>query len=84
MRISILAMLLFFVIVFVTMRLENNDLEAQAAELQAQIDSVNETINQLKSDIERPLDEEYVAEVAHEELGLCYPQEIIYISGDGN
>lgn len=83
-RISVLAMLLFFTVVFITMRLENNDLQARAAELQAEIDTVNETINQLRAEIARPFDDEYVAEVAHEQLGLCYPQEVIYISGDGN
>lgn len=77
-------MLLFFTVVFITMRLENNDLQARAAELQAEIDTVNETINQLRAEIARPFDDEYVAEVAHEQLGLCYPQEVIYISGDGN
>lgn len=83
-RISVLAMLLFFTVVFITMRLQNNDLQARAAELQEEIDTVNETINQLRAEIARPFDDEYVAEVAHEQLGLCYPQEVIYISGDGN
>lgn len=83
-RISVLAMVLFFAIMFITLRLENNDLQGQAAELQAQIDEMNENIYELEADIARPFDDEYVAEIAHEQLGLCYPQEIIYISGESN
>ena len=39
---------------------------------------------ELEADIARPYDDEYIAEIAHEQLGLCYPQEIIYISGEGH
>lgn len=83
-RICTLAMVMFFAIMFITLRLENNDLQQQAEKLQAQIDAVNETIYELEADIARPFDNEYVAEIAHEQLGLCYPQEIIYISGESN
>lgn len=77
-------MVIFFLIMFVTLRLQNNDLEAQSAKLQAQIDEMYETIYELEADIARPFDDEYVAEIAHEQLGLCYPQEIIYVSGESN
>jgi len=83
-RISILAMILFFTIIFITLRLQQNDLQSQASQLQAQIDTMRESIDELEADIARPFDDEYVAEIAHEQLGLCYPQEIIFISGDGN
>lgn len=83
-RLSVLFMVVFFVIFFVTLRLQNNDLEAEAAQLQAKIDAMTETINELEAEIARPFDDEYVAEIAHEQLGLCYPQEIIYVSGEGH
>lgn len=83
-RISVLAMVLCFTIVFITLRLENNDLQGQAAKLQAQIDAMHETIYELEADIARPFDDEYVSEIAHEQLGLCYPQEIIFVSGEGH
>ena len=83
-RISVLAMVLFFSIVFVTLRLQQNDLQSQAQQLQLQIEVMRESIDELEADIARPFDDEYVAEIAHEQLGLCYPQEIIFISGEGN
>lgn len=83
-RFAVLAMVVFFVIMFVTLRLQNNDLKAQSLKLQTQIDEMHETIYELEADIARPFDDEYVAEIAHEQLGLCYPQEIIYVSGESN
>lgn len=71
-------------IMFVALRLQNNDLKAQSLKLQTQIDEMHETIYELEADIARPFDDEYVAETAHEQLGLCYPQEIIYVSGESN
>lgn len=83
-RMSLMFMVLFFVVIFVTLRLQNNDLRVKADELQAQIDSMNEYIDELQADLDRPFDDEYVAEIAQEELGLRYPQEVIFYSGDGN
>lgn len=83
-RFAVLAMVVFFVIMFVALRLQNNDLKAQSLKLQTQIDEMHETIYELEADIARPFDDEYVAEIAHEQLGLCYPQEIIYVSGESN
>ncbi|MBQ4354948.1 MAG: septum formation initiator family protein [Clostridia bacterium] len=83
-RIAVLAMILFFSVVFITLRLQHNDLKQQAQDLQSQIAAMSEVIYELEADIARPYDDEYIAEIAHEQLGLCYPQEIIYISGEGH
>lgn len=83
-RLSVLFLVVFFVVFFVTLRLQNNDLQAEAAQLQTRIDEMSETINELEAEIARPFDDEYVAEIAHEQLGLCFPQEIIYVSGEVN
>ena len=45
---------------------------------------MNETINELQAEIDRPFDDEYVAEIAREKLGLRYPQEIVFYSTDDN
>ena len=83
-RVSILAVVVFFVFSFVTVRLKQNDQEAQAAELREEIDRTKEYINELQAEIDRPFDSEYVAEIAHEKLGLRFPQEIVFYSGDDN
>ena len=81
-RMAMLALILFFGILFVTLRLENNALAAKADELRGEIELLEENINELKADLERPFDAEYIAEVAEEKLGLRYPQEVIFYTGE--
>ena len=81
-RMAMLALILFFGILFVTLRLENNALTAKADELRSEIELLEENINELKADLERPFDAEYIAEVAEEKLGLRYPQEVIFYTGE--
>ena len=81
-RISILVLVVFCLVAFVTLRLKQNDLTAKEQALQAEIDRMNEYINELQAEIDRPFDDDYVAEIAHEKLGLRYPQEIVFYSGD--
>ena len=82
-RIAAFVMILFFTIAFTTTQLRKNELQSQVAELEEDISAMNETINELRADINRPFDDEYVAEIAQKQLGLCFPQEIIFVSGDG-
>ena len=83
-RMSLVVMIVFFTVVFITLRLQNNDLRVKADERQNRIDDMNEYINELQADLDRPFDDEYVAEMAQEKLGLRFPQEVIFYSGDGN
>ena len=84
MRIAAFVMILFFTVGFLTTQLRKNELESHVNELQEEINAVSQSIHALKADINRPFDDEYVAEIAQEQLGLCFPQEIIFIGGDGN
>lgn len=83
-RVCLLAFLAAFAVMFVTLHLRQNDLMAKAAQIQAEIDETKETINALQAEIDRPFDNDYVAEIARERLGLRYPQEIVFYSGDEN
>lgn|GEM_PF-1781872 len=83
-RIAVLSMAILFTVVFTALQLQKNDLDSQVELLESKISAMNEVIYSLEADIARPFDEEYIAEIAHEQLGLCYPQEIIFVSGDGN
>ena len=81
-RVSMLVLVVFCLVAFDTLRLKQNDLYAKERALQAEIDRMNEYINELQAEIDRPFDDDYVAEIAHEKLGLRYPQEIVFYSGD--
>ena len=82
-RVVVLVVVVFFGVVFVSLRLQNNELEAKAESLRGQIESVNDSIDELQTTLARPFDDEYVEEIAHDKLGLRYPQEIIFYSGEG-
>ena len=83
-RVCMLALLAAFIVMFVSLHLKQNDLILKAEKLQAQIDETKETINELQAEIDRPFDNDYVAEIARERLGLRFPQEIVFYSGDDN
>ncbi len=83
-RMAVLIFVVFFLVVFTGLRLKQNDLETKADELREEVDEMEEYISELQADIDRPFDDEYVAEIAHDKLGLRYPQEIIYYSGSGD
>ena len=83
-RIVVLCLVAFFAALFISLRLKNNELTKKADLLQGQIDSVSADIDLLKSELDRPFDDEYVAEIAHTELGLRFPQEIVFYSGEGD
>lgn len=84
-RMSVLALVLFCIVTFVSLRLKQNDYEMRADELRAQLDEVTEYRDGLQAQLDRPFNDDYVAEVAHEKLGLRFPQEIIYYSSsDGS
>ena len=83
-RVSILVFAVFCIVSFVVIRLRQNDYMAQAEELRQEIEQISEHINELQAELDRPFDSEYVAEVAHEKLGLRFPQEIVFYSGDDN
>lgn len=81
-RIAMLALALFFGILFVTLRLENNDLVDKADKLRGEVEILQENINELRADLNRPFDAEYIAEVAEEKLGLRFPQEVVFYTGE--
>ena len=82
-RIVVLTLVVFFAALFISLRLKNNELIKQADALRAEIEEVQSDIDSLKAELDRPFDDDYVAEIAHKELGLRFPQEIVFYSGEG-
>lgn len=81
-RMAMLALALFFGVIFVTLRLENNDLVERADQLRSEVAVLQNSINELQADLDRPFDEEYIAEIAEEKLGLRFPQEVVFYTGE--
>ena len=55
-RMSLLVLLTFFIVTFVSLRLRSNDLETKAENLRAKIDDMDEYISELQADLDRPFD----------------------------
>ena len=81
-RMAMLALALFYGLIFVTLRLENNDLVERAEQLRGEVAILQNNINELQADLDRPFDAEYIAEIAEEKLGLRFPQEVVFYTGE--
>ncbi len=83
-RLAALMFAIVCVISLVVLRLDNNEKKAQADILRVQVEEMQTYVNALQADIDKPFDDEYVADIAHGELGLRYPQEVVFYSdGEG-
>jgi len=82
-----LAMLVFSVFCFltiITLQLENNSMKEQAEALDTRIQEYQIYIENLQTTLNAPMDEEYVADIAREKLGLRHPQEVVFYSDDSD
>ena len=80
-----LAMLVFSVFCFITiitLQLENNSMQEKAEALDTRIQAYQTYIDQLQAELNAPMDEDYVADIAREKLGLRHPQEVVFYSDD--
>lgn len=64
----------------VILRLDNNEKKTKADALRLEVEEMQTYVDGLRADLDRPFDDDYVSEIARNELGLRYPQEIIYYS----
>ncbi len=81
-KLALLVLSVFCFVTFITLQLENNSLQAQASALDTQIQEYQTYIDQLQATLDAPMDEEYVADIAREKLGLRHPQEVVFYSDD--
>jgi len=81
-KIAILVFSVFCFITLVSLQLKNNSLQDTAQTLNAKVIDYMDYIDELEATLEAPMDEEYVADIAREKLGLRHPQEVIFYSDD--
>ena len=77
-KVALLAFFAFCAITVVSQYLSMHDLEKTEAELQRQQQILQEDIDRIQDQLDRPFDEEYIQKVAREKLGYHLPQEIIF------
>lgn len=78
--IKVLAVFFAVVGVFTVMRLQlkRNELLKEIEVLKESYDGNMAVIEELKEDLEAPIDLQYIIRVAREKLGLCMPHEIVF------
>lgn len=77
-------MLVLSVILTAVNIMQYNQKLREAEKLEAQRDKLAKQVEQMRYRLDSPLDDEYVAKIAREKLGLCYPDEIIFYGDVGN
>ena len=77
-KIGITVVIVVCVITILRLQIQFNKLNDEKKLLQDQVLDYQEDIEELKAEIERPFDDEYVIRVAREKLGYHLPDEIIY------
>ncbi len=83
-RLAIVMFTVACIVTLVMLRLDNNEKKVKADALREQVEELQSYIDEMEADIAKPFDEDYVAEIAHDKLGLRYPQEVIFYNEDGN
>ena len=77
-RIAVIIVIVVCLITILKLQIQFNRLNEEKKLLQAQVEEYVEDIEELRAEIERPFDDEYVIRVAREKLGYHLPDEIIY------
>ncbi len=77
-RIAVIIVIVVCLITILKLQIQFNKLNEERKILSAQVEEYEEDIEELKAEIERPFDDEYVIRVAREKLGYHLPDEIIY------
>ena len=83
-RWAIVAILFLSAIVTAINIMQYNQKMQEAEQLEKEKEVLEEQVEQMRYRLDSPLDDEYVARVAREKLGLCFPEEIIFYNNGSN
>lgn len=79
-KIAALVFIAFCCVVTLKLQMDYNDLAAQKEALHAQIRSLGEKNDEIRTRLDQPFDREYIMDVAREKLNLHTKDEIIFYS----
>ncbi len=77
MKLALIAFVLFCLITILQLRMEFNDLTLQGEAIRAQIARCEDNIEELNERLAEDFDEEYVGQVARDQMNYCNPDEIV-------
>lgn len=77
-KLAIFALATFAVVSIVYLQLTINEERTKRDTLKAEVGALEEERDELKNQIDAPMDEEYIIDIAKEKLNLRLPEEIIF------
>lgn len=70
----------FCIFTIIRLQFKNNDIKSDIADLSAEYEAAEDNYEELKRQLDEPLDDQYVRDVARDKLGLRLPEEIVVYS----
>ncbi len=77
-KLAIFALATFAVVSIVYLQLTINEERTKRDTLKAEVGALEEERDELKNQVDAPMDEEYIIDIAKEKLNLRLPEEIIF------
>lgn len=77
---AIILFICFCLVLIINQQLELNELKSNTILLNEQIETYNDSIEQISEQLAQPYDDEYVQRVAREKLNYRMPDEIIFFN----
>ena len=75
---ALIILFILFIMAFIFLRIQLNELEKQKEDLEIQIKTTNDRITEIQYALDTEFNEEYIIRVARERLNLHLPDEIVY------
>lgn len=79
-RITILLVFVGLIVFLVNVQVQYNQLEETKKEIEAQVEAVELSIEELQNRLDTPFDDEYIISLAKDKLNYCLSDEIIFYS----
>ncbi|MCQ2399385.1 MAG: septum formation initiator family protein, partial [Clostridia bacterium] len=72
-------LIVFSLVTIISLKIRINDLDEKKAQLTDEREAIKRRIEEIKYELDRPIDDEYIIKVARERLGYHLPGEEVYV-----
>ena len=77
MKLALIAFVVFCLLTILQLGMKSNDMRLKLAEIREQIERVKDGNEELGERLEEDFDDEYVEQIARDEMNYCKPDEIV-------
>ena len=80
-RIAFTLIFIFLFVSVINLQVEMNELRKLRDERAMALAELQDDIDELELRISQPMDDRYIERTARQKLGLCFPNEIVFVNG---